>query len=425
MQIWVTKYVGFPDSIACDQGSIFISAKLGDLCRASGVSLRISGVESHNALGEGERYHAFLRRVYTKVKLESPDLAPDPVLAVAVKAVNETAGPSGFVPTLLVFGVSPHLPFEPRALPGQAMRMRVMYAARKEMGRLTAQERVSAALLRNAPAASGTTIAVGDEVLWYREKPTVKWTGPFTVTDRRGKLLRLDDGDREVSTSVDKVKLFTEKEPPPDSPHEQVIAHPGSTRVENRVTEAATEVDAILSGASGGSGNAYGSPMDASGLRRLDEILGNPRVDTPEDAIPIDEFVVKILPGDDARVSEPDFVKAKRKETVGLMGRKIWRIVKRGTIGPDANVMGGRFIYTLKNYGTPSEQAKERYVAQGFDDKEKPYIVHDTSTLRASSIRAILSVAGVSGFRIYSHDVTQAYLQSKYKMTRDVYIQPN
>lgn len=41
------------------------------------------------------------------MKKELPDISPKAALQMAVKAVNDTAGPDGLVPTLLVFGAYP------------------------------------------------------------------------------------------------------------------------------------------------------------------------------------------------------------------------------------------------------------------------------------------------------------------------------
>lgn len=51
-------------------------------------------------------------------------------------------------------------------------------------------------------------------------------------------------------------------------------------------------------------------------------------------------------------------------------------------------------------------------------------MIHDESSLRSSSIRTISATVACLRFNIFSHDVTQAYLQSNYLMTRDVYINP-
>lgn len=88
------------------------------------------------------------------------------------------------------------------------------------------------------------------------------------------------------------------------------------------------------------------------------------------------------------------------------------------------NVLGGSFIYCLKDVGTPVEMAQVTYVAHGFGDRGKAHMAHDATSLRASSIRVILFVAAILGFRLFSHDVAQAYLQIKYRMTQAVYITP-
>jgi hypothetical protein len=54
-----------------------------------------------------ERYHAVVQRAFLIVTTEIPDISRDIALQMAVKAVNNTAGPDGLVLTLLVFGAYP------------------------------------------------------------------------------------------------------------------------------------------------------------------------------------------------------------------------------------------------------------------------------------------------------------------------------
>lgn len=115
-------------------------------------------------------------------------------------------------------------------------------------------------------------------------------------------------------------------------------------------------------------------------------------------------------------------MKLKKSKVDGLIKRDIWEVVNKSDIPLDATIVGGRFELTLKNYGTPTEKAKGRFNAQGFSDKDKSIVIHDTATLRAASIRLILSAASFHRFRLFSHDVTQAYLQSKYLLTRKIFI---
>lgn len=67
---------------------------------------------------------------------------------------------------------------------------------------------------------------------------------------------------------------------------------------------------------------------------------------------------------------------------------------------------------------------KARYVVQGYNDRVKPFVVHNSPTLRQNSSKIIVSFASLLGFRICLLDINQAYLQSKYKLSLDLFIMP-
>lgn len=198
MMVWVSVYIGFPDVIAVDQGPQFESLEWTNLVKAAGITEQSSVVERHNALGVGENYHSYLRRVYHKVIGDDPSLERDLALQLAFKSIKDTAGPSGLVPTLLVFGVLPRIPLMPKDLPDHNRRMRALAEAYKEMTRISHRARLSTALRSNVPAAADMSYEIGDEVLMYRENPVAKWTGLYVVRNVRGKMLTLDSGDRNI-----------------------------------------------------------------------------------------------------------------------------------------------------------------------------------------------------------------------------------
>ena len=65
MSVWVTKYAGYSNHIYVDAGTQLQSAEWKALLHAAGVQVYDLGVESHNSLGAGERYHAYLRNCTT------------------------------------------------------------------------------------------------------------------------------------------------------------------------------------------------------------------------------------------------------------------------------------------------------------------------------------------------------------------------
>lgn len=82
MRSWVIPYVGFSQVVHCDQGPQFTSERWKSLLLKAGIRQDESGVESHNALGVGERYHSFLRQIYRKVRAEHPTVAQDYALSL-------------------------------------------------------------------------------------------------------------------------------------------------------------------------------------------------------------------------------------------------------------------------------------------------------------------------------------------------------
>lgn len=50
--------------------------------------------------------------------------------------------------------------------------------------------------------------------------------------------------------------------------------------------------------------------------------------------------------------------------------------------------------------------------------------VNKAPTILRSSTRIVLSLASTLGFRIWSRDVKQAFIQSEYKLHRTLYVKP-
>lgn len=386
LYIWVAPYIGFPDMIAVDQGPQFISAEWRNLTQAAGIKVKQSGIEHHNAIGTGERYHAYLRRIYNKVRMESPSLSSRMALSLSVKATNDTAGPSGLVPSLLVFGVMPRLPVRHAAIPYHTKRMRAAISARKEMTEVISKRRLDYALQHRVPAEADALFSPGDEVLMYREKSVAKWVGPYiiqNILDGR-KVVELNTGDRMIMDFLDKIKKYRTKDTAVEVPDNQKTD--GQREVE--------DLDRLM--------RSFW-PVDAH-----EEV---PKVDE------IEEFVVEIIENTDPQSEAEDFIEAKKIEIEGMKKRDTWTVVSHEVVPTNANILGGRFVLTLKNFSTPNEKAEARFVAHGYCDQVKNEIIHDSSTIRPSSIRIILSTAANLSFNLFSHDVMQAYLQSKDKLT--------
>lgn len=76
VEAWASVYVVYLNIIRLDQDSSFRSNFFRDLATSHGIKLRLSGIESHNSIGIGDRYHEPLRRVYRIVRDRYPTLEP-------------------------------------------------------------------------------------------------------------------------------------------------------------------------------------------------------------------------------------------------------------------------------------------------------------------------------------------------------------
>ena len=81
-------------------------------------------------------------------------------------------------------------------------------------------------------------------------------------------------------------------------------------------------------------------------------------------------------------------------------------------------------MFAIKDRGTRNEVWKARFVVQGYRDKLKTSLFHNNPNVRPHSVRLLIGLASVLGYRLFSTDVTQAYLQSADKLMRDVYLKP-
>jgi len=495
--IWVHPYVGHPAIIHVDQGPQFTSAAWKALAASAGSEVVWSGIEAHNSLGVGERYHAFLRQIYRRVRMEHPSMMPGATLSLSVAAMNTTAGPRGLVPTLLVFGVIPRAPMLPLPLPAQRDRMQAVVTARKEMEAIVAKARVRVALATPVPAGLQRVLDPGDHVLVYREPPVDQWVGPYTIVSVLDKNVWLAVDGHLKQFSADRVKAYTAPTPPPTSAPSPIppTGHsppsasapvaaaqapaPSSSRNGDSVSHPRTGAEAGRRG--GQPPNTEGAPgataVPAAGFHPdygglLDSVIagealvssvhtgcrafvsrlpGQVSVAAPPPTTLGDNATDRrvgrcaqvyarppplslgaptpvrlteaVLPGD-PRIGTTRFREAALKEVGGLRDRGTFTTVREADVPRSANVIGGRFVYTIKQVGTAGEFAKARFVAQGHRDKAKWYVVHNLATMRQRSTRLLVSTAANMRWRLFAHDITQAYLQSQDAFSRLLFLRP-
>jgi hypothetical protein len=130
-------------------------------------------VKAYNSVGLIERYHALLRRAYKilKAELKNEHIDKEMILQMAVKAVNDLAGPDRIVLTLLVFGSYLRITEIDPPSPTIARRAEAIRAATTEVRRLYAKRQVNDALaIRNGLNTMATVdLPLQSDVCVWRE----------------------------------------------------------------------------------------------------------------------------------------------------------------------------------------------------------------------------------------------------------------
>lgn len=373
---WVDVYLGPPDVIVHDAGKNYMARAFQDNADFVHVATKAVPVESPQSMTVVERYHEPLRKAYLTLKKDGPPMTTEERLQTAVKAVNDTAGPDGLVPTLLVYGALPRLGLRTDApAPSIFQRARAVRNAMEEVRKHFARRQVNAALrARNGPDVSDIHAApLGSQVLVYRDVRQA-WEGPFRLVGMDGETCTVETPNGRSSFRTTAVKPF---------------------RVE------AADAD---NGAPQGSGENAPRENDDGAPRKNDEIAAH-----------ITQKMERRLVVNEA------FQDARRKEIQGLLDQGVFAIVP-ATMAKGNRIYGSRFVDEIKNAGLTSAYAKSRLVVQAFEDKDHGLMTYAPTTQRASQRLLIALTAMNPDLKIFTRDISQAYLQSATRIERAIFL---
>ena len=119
---------------------------------------------------------------------------------------------------------------------------------------------------------------------------------------------------------------------------------------------------------------------------------------------------------------ETNFEEARQQELKGLLDNETFIAVSRNEVPDGVRIFGSRFIDELKRSGSGTRK-KSRLVAQNYQDVDAGKISTKAPTVNRFSQRLLLALApSIPKTRVFSRDITQAYVQSNTKLERQVYI---
>ena len=425
---WIDTYIGPPDRITHDAGKNFVSNEFRQHARAMAITTKSVPVEAHQSVGLVERAHPALRRAYEILSTEFNTLGVETtremLLQMAVKAVNDTAGPDGLIPTLLVYGAYPRMVETDPPAPSISQRAAAIRKAMEEITKIRARKQVATALnTRNGPNTAGIhDTAINEEVLVWREGNTGrsgKWTGPRRLLGVTGETCRIQQphGQADFRTTV--VKPFLREEPQePDAGDLEDSADPG-TRIEAQGGQVTDQIDDQIDQV-----NDPAADSDSDSLRTERAVrLLNTAIRLPNR--PNMTFILETL--NTPNTLYQPFAQSRQKELNGLLEKGVFEIVNIEHVPAGTRIFNSRFVDEIKDQGTASAFEKSRLVVQAYKDTGKGMVLTQSPTIQRVSQRVILAFTAMlhsAEIGLYLRDITQAYTQSTTKLNRAFFVRP-
>lgn len=137
------------------------------------LKLIVREFEAHSSLGLGERHHEPLRATYRKMMVSHPSIEKHWALDLFVKAMNDTLGPEGIVPSVLEFGKYPQVFTTSESRPPPPFvteRAIIADTTRSEREKQMATLKQKRGMHHAVPPAADRSHQPGDQVLVRREE---------------------------------------------------------------------------------------------------------------------------------------------------------------------------------------------------------------------------------------------------------------
>jgi hypothetical protein len=411
---WIDVYQGPPDVVITDAGKNFASEEFRQSARALDVKVKEVPVEAHNSIGKVERYHAPLRRAFQILSQELPDLQKELLLQMAVKAINDSAGPDGIVPTLLVFGAYPRITKDSPPNPSISARAEAVRKAMKEIQRIHAKRQINEALaMRNGPNTLDTiNLPIQSDVRVWRDKDG--WKGPYKLIAIDGETctIQMPYGPTNFrSTSVKPYHADQTQEPLEPSTFPQT-QHP-EIALDN--TDELGDTIEVIVPARRGRGRPRGSRNRA---HLTDAFLSAKEKIDWELSLKLRKDGVITDPGLPFEVSD-------QKEVDALLARGVFAFEQYNeqTHGKE-RVFKSRIVREVKGKATPQPFEKSRLIIQGYNDDGKSFILTQSPAIQRASQRLIVALAPSltqqKDMTLWLRDITQAYTQSATPLQRTI-----
>jgi len=354
---------------------------------------------------------------------------------MAVKAINDTAGPDGIIPTLLVFGAYPRITED--SAPSATLRQRALaiQKATEAIRKLHAARQVSEALAaRNGPATSNTTqLPPQSLVRVWREKRG--WEGPYKMVTIENEDCTVEINGRHAVFRSTAVKPYYEDPAAEATQVEDLATENAETEDPDGETIRVVALAPNRNQASEQGGNiSMETPQPKRGRGRPRKTQRQNQVftqetDVSEAFLSSKEQADAILAAQlraEGKITTPGapFEESTQREIDSLIARGVFKFIQ---LDEQKHHMGrifrSRIVNEIKNKTTATLYEKSRLVIQGYADDGKEMILTQAPTIQRASQRLILALMPSlleRGMIAWIRDITQAYVQSETGLNREI-----
>ncbi|KAI0992924.1 hypothetical protein K3495_g15260 [Podosphaera aphanis] len=344
---------------------------------------------------------------------------------MALKAINDTAGPNGLVPTVLVFGAYPRMSNSDAPSTSIVARAAAIEKAMAEVRKCHASRKVADAMdTRNRPITKHIhKLPLGSEVIVFREGKGWDKT-PYKLVWMDGETVQIDMNGRYFNFRSTRVKPFLRESQPFEN---QTRADPVTIQRENRE---------ILS--DGPVLQQAPQKLRRSKRQPQPRNLGlEPRATITTNRNFIASFVDVVIEGRDfieleallsekeirnreisldlrkngiIKTTENPFVSSRRKEMGGLLAQGVYELIQRDADElHNSRIFRSRMVDEVKSKETAIPYEKSRLVIQAYDDHGKKEILTQSPTIQRVSQRIIVALAPSlfsCGISLFTRDIT-------------------
>lgn len=484
--IWSHRFIGNPQFYTVDSGNEF-KGEFKKGVELEGSILVQMPIEAHHSVGRVESNHSVLRRAINvitadmRLDLTKPKATDDMILQMAVKACNDTIGPKGYIPTLLVFGTYPRTSNNSPPTPSNILRAEAINKAMKAVRAERAKRQISDALgIRNGPSTALTlALPLGSEVKVWRENKG--WRGPYKLLFIDSQTVTVLINDKEKRFRSTAVKPYYREDANDDGDVARDL-HQNDQVQTSRLQQfeptladidlPADNNDEDISIASDSEGEDVPDPPRRGNrvrrpTRRYDQMYAIVRTDnwlqvvesddTTSDWLDIDDVIqdvedtqieaylthkeradydtaVKLRAEGKITAPGEPFQQSDQAEMDSLIAKGVIKVVEYDPFIHTGRIFKSRMVRTVKGRETDHPFEKSRLVIQAFNDEGKEFILTQSPTLTRVGQRTILSTAPAliwleehkhkpvveaAHMILFCKDVSQAYTASKSKLLRE------